>query len=72
MRPHTQIHDRIRYVRVAQRSGLLQQRGAKAELARILGVSTQYISYLLRRIAEEGASENGVTGADGLRGEHGS
>jgi len=68
MRPHTQIHDRIRYVRAAQRSGLLRQRGAKAELARILGVSTQYISYLLRRIAEEGASENSATGVGG---EHG-
>ena len=45
-------------VLVAQQSGLLEQRGAKAELARILGVSRQYVNRLLREA--EGTADDKV------------
>lgn len=56
-RPYEKNHHKIKYVRAARKSGLLGQRGAQTELARILGVSKQYVGYLLRVIEAEGSAE---------------
>ena len=56
MRHPSLIHDKIKYVRIAKSAGLLEQKGAKTELARILGVSKQYLGYLLKTIEAEGSA----------------
>src|SRR3989304_5560329 len=52
-KPDTPIN-KIKYVRVAYYSGLLESRGAQAELGRMLGVTRQYINALTRQVAAEG------------------
>lgn len=50
-----------RYVRIAGDSGLLERRGAKAELARILHVTPEYIYIIAKRIGAKGSACGGRT-----------
>jgi hypothetical protein len=43
-------------VRIVYQRGLLNSRGAQAELARILGVNRQYINELVRKVKAEGSA----------------
>jgi hypothetical protein len=45
-----------RRVQIVYERGLLEQYGAKAELARILGVTRQYVNNTLRRIEAKGTA----------------
>lgn len=61
--PRYTLGSKIKYTRcvlAAQQSGLLERRGAKAELARILGVSRQYVNRLLKEIEAEGTVDDKV------------
>ena len=66
-RPFEENHIKIKYVRAAERSGILERRGAQSELARMLGVSRQYVGYLRRVVRSEGSGEQDTRGnEDGI------
>lgn len=53
-----------RYVRVLYSRGMLEQRGAKAELARIMHVSRGYITQLVQYVEAQGSADTSEVNAD--------
>lgn len=61
-RPVTTRH--LEYVRIVYHKGLFEQKGAQSELARMFGVSRQYIYQLIQRVKTEGSVLDGEVSAE--------
>ncbi len=56
----------VKYVQIIHHQGLLQRHGAQAELARILGVSRQYVNHVVKQVMAEGTATMGIERAYGF------